>query len=210
MDRIAVLASGRGSNLQALIDHINQTRNGWRIECILSDTANAAALQRAHKHDIPSRLITHQDPVRQEQSVMQELEAREISLICLAGYMRVLSPPFVQAYAGRILNIHPSLLPKYPGLHTHRRVLEAGEHEHGCSVHFVTEELDAGPVIVQARLNIQPDETEATLADRVLALEHQIYPQAVDWFTQGQLRIEGDTVYLNGQPQTEPMIHAPK
>ncbi len=201
MTSIAVLASGRGSNLQALIAAVQDGRIDGNLACVISDQPQAYALQRARDAGIEAQVIADGD----EPKLRDALAACGTQLVCLAGYMRILSPRTIAAHAGRILNIHPSLLPRHRGLHTHQRVLEAGDQEHGCSVHFATAELDAGPIIIQARIPVLPDDTADTLAQRVLDQEHRIYPLAVQWFCAGQLQLADGTIQLHGQPLAEPV-----
>ena len=201
MTSIAVLASGRGSNLQALIAAVQDGRIEGRLACVLSDQPQAYALQRARDAGIEAQVIADGD----ETKLRDALAACGAQLVCLAGYMRILSAQTIAAHAGRILNIHPSLLPRHRGLRTHQRALEAGDREHGCSVHFATAELDAGPVIIQARVPVLPDDTADALAQRVLEQEHQIYPLAVQWFCAGQLQLADGTIRLHGQPLAEPV-----
>ena len=196
---IVVLISGNGSNLQALID--TRESGGYSISAVISNKADAFGLERAAKAGIPALVIDHrQYPDRQsfDKRLIQEIDAFNPQLVVLAGFMRILSAEFVQHYAGRVLNIHPSLLPNYRGTHTHERVLEAGEKEHGVSVHFVTEELDGGPVILQAVVPVLPDDTRDILAARVARQEHVIYPKAVSWFATGRLHMQDNGVWLDG------------
>jgi phosphoribosylglycinamide formyltransferase-1 len=183
MCRIVVLISGHGSNLQALIDAERQGElGGGQIVAVLSNRADAFGLVRARKIGIPTEVLSHKDfPERAafDAALMARIDAHRPDLVVLAGFMRILTPAFVQHYAGRLINIHPSLLPKYPGMHTHARAIEAGEIEHGATVHFVTEGVDEGPIILQGRVPVLPDDTPETLQQRVHAIEHQIYPQAV-------------------------------
>ncbi|WP_296700230.1 phosphoribosylglycinamide formyltransferase [Thiocapsa sp. UBA6158] len=207
--RVVALISGSGSNLQALID---RQADGLPIEivAVISNRRDAFGLERARRAGIPAEVLDHRDYSGREP---YEAELRALidryapGLVILAGFMRILTHAFVEHYAGRMLNIHPSLLPKFRGLQTHQRALDAGEHEHGASVHFVTPELDGGPVVIQARLGIHPGEDAATLAQRVLAQEHIIYPQAVGWFAQGRLRLgEDDRPWLDGAPLMSPIV----
>ena len=181
--RLVVLISGHGSNLQALIDAERRGElGGGHIVAVLSNRAEAHGLERARQAGIPTDVLRHKDfPAREEYdaALMARIDAHRPDLVLLAGFMRILSPAFVHHYAGRLVNIHPSLLPKYPGLHTHARALAAGESEHGATVHFVTEEVDAGPIILQGRVPVLPGDTPETLQKRVHAIEHAIYPQAV-------------------------------
>lgn len=197
---IVVLISGNGSNLQALIDA--SASGGYTISAVISNKADAFGLQRAAKAGIPTVVIDHkQHPDRQtfDQRLMQEIDAFAPQLVVLAGFMRILSAEFVQHYAGRVLNIHPSLLPDYRGTHTHERVIEAGEKQHGVSVHFVTEELDGGPVVLQAVVPVLQDDTRDVLASRVAKQEHVIYPKAVSWFAAGRLQMRDNGAWLDGE-----------
>lgn len=197
---IVVLISGNGSNLQALIDA--RAAGGFVISAVISNKADAYGLQRAALAGIPTRVLDHkQFPDREtfDRQLAQEIDAFSPQLVVLAGFMRILSAPFVQHFSGRMLNIHPSLLPDYRGTHTHERVLEAGEPQHGVSVHFVTEELDGGPVVLQAVVPVLADDTRDTLAARVARQEHLIYPKAVSWYAAGRLRMKDNAAWLDGQ-----------
>lgn len=188
---VVVLISGSGSNLQALIDSLGDD-NPVRISAVVSNRAEALGLRRAEAAGIATHVVQHKDFADREAfdaALMDIIDVHQPQLVVLAGFMRILTAGFVRHYQGRLLNIHPSLLPKYKGLDTHRRALEAGDLEHGCSVHFVTEELDGGPVAIQASFAIEPDEDIAVLTDRVHAAEHVIYPLAVRWFAEGRLRL---------------------
>jgi len=180
--RVAVLLSGRGSNMQALADYKRIADPGYEIVLAASNVPEARGLVLARRLGIKTWAQSHKgmDRAAFDQLLDAELRRHDVELIALAGYMRILSPEFIRAWRARILNIHPSLLPAYPGLDTHRRAILAGEDYGGCSVHVVTEDLDAGPVIAQARVRIQARDTPETLAERVLAEEHQLYPAAVD------------------------------
>ncbi len=197
---IVVLISGNGSNLQALMDHSDE--GAYSVCAVISNKADAFGLQRASKAGIPTRVIDHRDYADRlsfDQRLIEEIDSFSPKLVVLAGFMRILSPEFVQHFAGKILNIHPSLLPAYRGTHTHERVLEAGEKEHGVSVHFVTEELDGGPVVLQATVPVNSDDTAITLAERVFKQEHRIYPKAVAWFAAGRLRMNEKAVEFDGK-----------
>jgi phosphoribosylglycinamide formyltransferase-1 len=188
---VVVLISGSGSNLQALIDSLGDD-NPVRISAVVSNRAEALGLRRAQAAGIATHVVQHKDFADREAfdaALMDIIDVHQPQLVVLAGFMRILTAGFVRHYQGRLLNIHPSLLPKYKGLDTHRRALEAGDLEHGCSVHFVTEELDGGPVAIQASFAIEPDDDIAALTDRVHAAEHVIYPLAVRWFAEGRLRL---------------------
>jgi phosphoribosylglycinamide formyltransferase-1 len=205
---IVILISGRGSNMRAIIERSQATDAAYRVASVISDRADAGGLEAAAQLGVEARALPR--PTGSERADYDRLLAAMISgyspaLIVLAGFMRILSAEFVARFAGRILNIHPSLLPKYAGLHTHRRVLEAREAEHGVTVHFVTEELDGGPPVLQARVPVLPGDTEATLSERVLVQEHIIYPLAVNWFCQGRLRCEAGKARLDGRLLSEPV-----
>ena len=197
---IVVLISGNGSNLQALMDH--SVEGAYEVCAVISNKAEAFGLQRASKAGIPTRVVDHRDYENRlsfDQQLMQVIDSFNPELVVLAGFMRILSAEFVQHYAGRILNIHPSLLPAYRGTHTHERVLAAGEKEHGVSVHFVTEELDGGPVVLQASVRVNDDDTPNSLAARVFEQEHRIYPKAVAWFAAGRLNMNNKAAELDGK-----------
>jgi len=188
MKKIVILISGRGSNMQAILE----ARPPLKVAAVISNEPQAAGLAIAHRHGVATRVVNHRghaDRATFETMLAQTLDTFAPDLIVLAGFMRILSAPFVARYAGRIINIHPSLLPALPGLHTHRAALAAGLKVHGCTVHFVTPQVDFGPVIIQAAVPVLPDDTEDTLAARVLAQEHRIYPQAVRWFCEDRLTI---------------------
>lgn len=203
MKNIVVLVSGQGSNLQALIDACEQGRIHGNITAVFSNNPHAYGLQRARDAGIDAHAIDAKPfPDRNafDTALAQAIDAYQPDLLVLAGYMRILSSAFVQHYAGRMLNIHPSLLPKYPGLHTHRQALENGDSEHGTSVHFVTEELDGGPLILQAKVPVFAEDVEQDLIDRVQVQEHSIYPMVVDWFVEGRLQMRDNAAWLDNQP----------
>lgn len=180
--RVAILISGRGSNMEALIRAAEAPDYPATIVGVLSNVASAGGLATAAAAGIPTAARPHRDyPNREafEAAVDEVLDGWDAELICLAGFMRLLTPGFAARWDGRILNIHPSLLPAYPGLHTHKRALEAGDREHGCTVHFVTAGLDEGPIVAQARVPVEPGDTAETLAARVLVAEHRLYPEAL-------------------------------
>lgn len=197
---VVVLISGSGSNLQALIDSLGAD-NPVRICAVVSNRADAFGLQRAQAAGIATHVVQHKDFADREAfdaALMELIDTHQPELVVLAGFMRILTSGFVRHYQGRLLNIHPSLLPKYKGLDTHRRALEAGDQEHGCSVHFVTEELDGGPVAIQAAFTVEADERIDKLTDRVHAAEHIIYPLAVRWFAEGRLHLAEQGAMLDG------------
>ncbi|MEE1867044.1 MULTISPECIES: phosphoribosylglycinamide formyltransferase [Pseudomonas] len=200
---VVVLLSGTGSNLQALIDSVRTGDSPVRIRAVISNRADAYGLQRARDAGIDTAVLDHKAFDGREAfdtALVELIDGYQPQLVVLAGFMRILSAGFVRHYHGRLLNIHPSLLPKYKGLHTHQRALEAGDGEHGCSVHFVTEELDGGPLVVQAVIPVELDDTPESLAQRVHRQEHQIYPLAVRWFAEGRLRLGEHGALLDGQP----------
>ena len=197
---VVVLISGSGSNLQALIDSLGDS-NPARIRAVIVNRAEAFGLQRALAAGIDARVLDHKQFADREafdQALMEQIDAYAPHLVVLAGFMRILTPGFVRHYQGRLLNIHPSLLPRHKGLDTHRRAIEAGDAEHGCSVHFVTEELDGGPVAIQAAFSVRPGEGLDALTSRVHTAEHMIYPLAVRWFAEGRLRLCEQGAMLDG------------
>ncbi|MDU7196377.1 phosphoribosylglycinamide formyltransferase [Phytobacter diazotrophicus] len=201
MKNIVVLISGNGSNLQAIIDACKQKKINGTIRAVFSNKADAFGLERAREANIPAHaLLASQFASREafDRELMQEIDAYAPDIVVLAGYMRILSPDFVAHYAGRLINIHPSLLPKYPGLHTHRQVLENGDDVHGTTVHFVTEELDGGPVILQAQVPVFEGDTEEDVTARVQTQEHAIYPLVVSWFVDGRLAMQENKAWLDG------------
>jgi phosphoribosylglycinamide formyltransferase-1 len=205
--RIVVLISGRGSNLQAILDGAASGALPTTIEAVISNRPDAAGLERAQRAGVDAVTIDHRQFSGRDafdRALRERIDKYRPDLILLAGFMRVLSTGFVEHYRGRMLNIHPSLLPKFRGLRTHERAIEAGEHRHGASVHFVTPRLDSGPVIVQAEVPVLADDDPDTLAARVLEQEHCIYPLAVRWFVEGRIKLVRDRVYLDGQPLTRP------
>lgn len=204
--RLVVLISGNGSNLQAIIDAIAAGEIPAEIGAVISNNPDAYGLERARRAGIPTAVVDHRDyPDREryDQALRAVIDRYAPDLVVLAGFMRILTPAFVEHYAGRMLNIHPSLLPRYQGLDTHRRVLEAGDAIHGVSVHFVTPELDSGPIVLQAEVPVEPGDTEEDLARKVHAEEHVIYPRVIRWFAEGRLRLDGDRVLLDGRPLAE-------
>ncbi|MEQ9886956.1 phosphoribosylglycinamide formyltransferase [Pectobacterium zantedeschiae] len=200
MKNIVVLISGHGSNLQALIDACKNGRIKGKIVAVFSNNAEAYGLERAQNADIPTFVLNPEDFADRaafDAALANEIEQYEPALVVLAGYMRILSPEFVAQFAGKMLNIHPSLLPKYPGLHTHRKALENGDREHGTSVHFVTDELDGGPLILQAKVPVFNDDTEESLSERVKTHEHTIYPMVINWFLNGRLVMRDNEAWLD-------------
>lgn len=197
--RIVVLISGNGSNLQALIDY---PEKNYVISAVISNRADAFGLQRARNAGIAISVLDHKQFSGRETfdaELMQMIDAHQPDLVVLAGFMRILSSGFVQHYSGRLMNVHPSILPLYKGTNTHQRVLEAGDCEHGVSVHFVTEELDGGPVAAQARIAVHTEDNKESLAQRVANQEHRIYPEVVSWFAAGRLRLQNGSACLDQQ-----------
>ncbi|AIR63423.1 phosphoribosylglycinamide formyltransferase [Enterobacter sp. Ap-916] len=210
MKHIVVLISGNGSNLQAIIDACQQKKINGTISAVFSNKADAFGLERAREAGIPTHALAASEFASREafdRQLMQEIDAYAPDVVVLAGYMRILSPAFVARYSGRLLNIHPSLLPKYPGLHTHRQVLENGDEEHGTSVHFVTDELDGGPVILQAKVPVFEGDDEDEITARVQHQEHAIYPLVVSWFLDDRLKMRQNAAWLDGV-QLPPQGHA--
>ncbi len=208
MIKIAVLASGQGTNLQALIDACQSGQIRGSIVGVLCNRADAYALERAEQAGLRRVVVDHHkftDRASFENELIQVLQSWQVDLIVLAGFMRVLTANFVTRYSGQIVNIHPSLLPAYKGLHTHQRVLDSGEQLHGCSVHFVTPELDSGAVIAQAIHPIAPHETLESLQHRIHALEHEIYPRIIGWIAAGRVAFLGSQVYLDGAVMKHPV-----
>lgn len=207
--RVVVLISGSGTNLQAIIDAQQRGEIPIDIKAVISNHPGAGGLHRAQRAGLPALVLDHTTFTSRDafdQQLQEKTDAFAPDLIVLAGFMRILTPQFVQHYAGRLLNIHPSLLPKFQGLNTHQRALDAGEKVHGASVHFVTTELDGGPVVAQARLMIQNGETASALATRVHELEHALYPLVIGWFACGRLKCQNDRVFLDGQRLSSPQL----
>lgn len=205
---LAILISGRGSNMSAIVRACRAGKIGARTAVVISDRAGAAGLSHARELGVDTAVLASdpRDAAGFDRSLTEVIEARGAELIALAGFMRVLPAAFVARYLGRMLNVHPSLLPAYRGLHTHRRVLAAGATEHGASVHFVTAELDSGPVVLQSRVAVQPGDSEATLAARVLATEHVIYPRALGWFAARRLTWQDGAAWLDGRRLDAPVV----
>ncbi len=209
--RLVVLISGSGSNLQAIIDGVAAGRIPGEIVAVISNRPGVQGLARAEKAGIPAITLDHTgyaDRADFDKALRERLEALNPDLVILAGFMRILPETLVSRFHGRMLNIHPSLLPKFRGLHTHRRALENRETRHGASVHFVTPELDGGPVILQASVAVSDDHDEQTLAADVLKMEHRIYPLVVQWYCQGRLRLENDMPNLDGKPLPTPLQYS--
>ena len=209
MKRLVVLISGQGRNLQALIEAQQKGVLGAQIVAVISNRADAQGLERARAARIPIDVVPHAAYAERsafDEALVQVIERYRPDIIAMAGFMRVIGDAFIRRFRGRMLNIHPSLLPKYPGLKTHQRALDAGDAEHGATVHFVTEELDGGPLIVQGRLSVKAQDDVDTLAERVMQdIELKIYPQAVAWMARDNLSLRGDVVVFHGQPLVQPL-----
>ncbi|HEY8609192.1 MAG TPA: phosphoribosylglycinamide formyltransferase [Noviherbaspirillum sp.] len=210
MKNIVILISGRGSNMQAIVRAAEAERWPCRIAAVISNRADAEGLAYAAARGIPTAVVPSKAYSSRDDfdaALRQEIDGFQPDLVVLAGFMRILTPPFVEHYSGRMLNIHPSLLPSFPGLATHRQALAAGVKVHGATVHFVTAELDHGPVVAQAAVPVLPGDSEESLAERVLAEEHRIYPLAVRWFVERRLRIDQGVVHIDHPaaplPETE-------
>lgn len=203
---LVVLISGRGSNLQAIINAVRAGQLPAEIRAVIGNELGAPGLARARTAGIPAHVISHRDFSARgqfEQALMDQIDPYSPRLMVLAGFMRTLGKTFIDHYAGRLLNIHPSLLPAFPGLDTHARALQSGVKYHGASVHFVTQDIDGGPIIIQASVPVWPDDTSEILAERVLQEEHRIYPLAIRWFLENRLSISDGKVLLDGQQHPE-------
>jgi phosphoribosylglycinamide formyltransferase-1 len=208
MKSLVILISGRGSNMEALIE----AKLPARRAAVISNRPNAPGLEIARKHGLETIVLDQLSYSGREAfdaALAQAIDKYQPDLIALAGFMRILGDGFVNRYPGKLLNVHPSLLPAFPGLHTHRRALQEGVKIHGCTVHFVTAQMDRGPIIVQAALQILPDDTEQTLAARVLQQEHLIYPEAVRWFMEGRLRISESAVDVSSAVFDGSVLYSP-
>ena len=197
MKSAVILVSGRGSNMRSIVE----ARTGLEVKAVISNRPEAAALEWAASRGIPAEALDHKAHGSREafdDALAARIEAHRPDLVLLAGFMRILTPGFIERFPRRILNIHPSLLPSFPGLHTHRRALEAGVKVHGCTVHVVTPALDAGPIVGQAAVPVMDGDTEETLAARVLAAEHRLYPQVVRWFVEDRIEFAGERVRVRG------------
>lgn len=203
--RIVVLISGSGTNLQSIIDKNIPAQ----ICAVISNNPDVMGLERARQAGIPAVVLDHRPyPSREayDQALRQCIESHQPDLIVLAGFMRILSDDFVHHFYGKLINLHPSLLPAYKGMHTHQRVLEAGEPLHGSSVHFVNTELDSGPVLLQARLPVLPNDSADSLELRIKTKEHIIYPTAISWLAEGRIRLENEEIYMDGERMKGPVI----
>jgi len=213
MIRVVILISGRGSNMAALLAAVDAGAVPAQVVGVLANRADASGLETATTFGVPTVVIEHRQFVDRETfdaALAAAIDGFAPDLVLLAGFMRILGSGFVRRYEGRLINVHPSLLPAFPGLHTHRRALAEGVRVHGCTVHFVTAELDHGPIIVQAAVPVLDGDDEATLAARVLRQEHRVYPLAVRWFAEGRLRIMGGRVLLAADQDAEGLLIAPQ
>ena len=203
---IVILISGRGSNMQAILKAARAGDFPAEIRAVISNAPEAAGLERARAADVATEVVNHRDYRNRtefDRALMEKIDARTPDLVALAGFMRILGPEFIDHYAGRLINIHPSLLPKFPGLDTHERALASGAKVHGASVHFVTRDVDSGPIIIQTAVPVLAHDTPETLAARVLEEEHRIYPQAIRWFAEKRLSIRDGRVLLDGAQRPE-------
>lgn len=209
MKSLVILISGRGSNMQALID----AKLPGSIAAVISNRPDAPGLAIAKKHGLETRTLDQRSYSGREafdSALAQTIDAYQPDLVALAGFMRILGENFVNRYAGRLMNVHPSLLPAFPGLHTHRQALQEGVKIHGCTVHFVTSQLDRGPIIIQAAIQVLPGDTEERLAARVLQQEHRIYPEAVRWFMEGRLRLGDNGVEVSQAGFENSILYSPE
>ncbi len=201
MVRLGVLVSGRGSNLQAIINSIEKGLLDASVEVVISDNPDAYALERCRNHNIHNVVVSRKDFSSKEEfelGLVKALRDREVELVVLAGFMRILGRTFIESFKDRVINIHPSLIPSFQGLHAQRQAVEFGAKFSGCTVHIVDESVDGGPVIVQAVVPLLPTDTEETLAERILTYEHKILPQAIQWFAEGRIKLEGRKVFVEG------------
>ncbi len=205
--RVGVLVSGRGSNLQAIIDASETGTLDAAIAVVISDVKDAYALERARRHRVPPVFVdpkAHATREAFDDAILAVLAEHQVELVCLAGYMRVLSPRFIQRFHHRIMNIHPALLPSFPGLHVQRKALHHGVKFSGCTVHFADEGVDTGPIIIQAVVPVFDDDTEETLSGRILKYEHQIYPRAIQLYAEGRLEVRSRRVFCKGSDSEQP------
>ncbi len=200
--KLGVLVSGRGSNLQAIIDNIEKGLLSAEIAIVISDQPDAYSLERARKHNIPAVHLSakgfRDKREKYDEMLVKELQKRNVDLICLAGFMRIITPVLIKAFPNRVMNIHPALLPAFPGLHVQKAALEHGVRFSGCTVHFVDEGMDTGPIIIQAVVPVLDSDTEDTLSERILTQEHKIYSRAIQLYAEGRLTINGRRVMISG------------
>lgn len=201
MLKVGILASGRGSNFQSIIDSVKSGRVKASLEILIVDNPDAYAIQRARTNGIPSLYLNPEDFATKDEfygKIAYELKKKETGLVVLAGFMRVVGKPLLDAFPMRVMNIHPALLPSFPGLHGQRQAVDYGVRVSGCTVHFVDEGVDTGPIIIQAAVPVRPDDTEDTLSERILKLEHRIFPEAIRLFAEGRLEVRGRKVMIRG------------
>ncbi|MBI5328600.1 MAG: phosphoribosylglycinamide formyltransferase [Deltaproteobacteria bacterium] len=213
MINLGILVSGNGTNLQAIIDSIEAKRLDARIKIVISNNPNAYAIERAKKHHIPVFIINDKHFHTREDAdkhLVELLKSHRIELVVLAGFMRLLSPLFIKSFSMKIINIHPALLPAFPGLHVQKKAIDYGVKFSGCTVHIVDEGVDTGPIIIQAVVPVHSDDTEKTLAQRILIEEHRIYPQAIQFFTEERIEIKGRKVVVRNCHKTEDVLENPK
>jgi phosphoribosylglycinamide formyltransferase-1 len=206
---IVILISGRGSNMRVIAERAANNELPVEVRAVISDRSDAAGLRSAAGMGLPVASLSprdYSDRAAYDTALVNLVAEYEPELVVLAGFMRILTAHFIEAFAGRLLNIHPSLLPRHRGLHTHKRAIEAGDTIHGASVHFVTQELDGGPVIIQACVPVQPQDTHESLSARVQRQEHRIYPRAIEWFACGRLQLRDDAIWLDGRPLDQPVM----
>jgi len=211
MLKIGVMASGRGSNFQAIIDSIEAGKIKASIELLITDVPDAYAIERAKRHNIPYLYINPREFSKDDfySKVAEEFKAKDIGLVALAGFMRIVRKPLLDAFPMRIMNIHPALLPSFPGLHGQKQAVDYGVRVSGCTVHFVDEAMDTGPIIIQAAVAVMPEDTEQTLSKRILELEHKIYPEAIRLFSEGRLHVQGRKVYIKDYHPAQDIIINP-
>jgi phosphoribosylglycinamide formyltransferase-1 len=212
MVNLGILASGRGSNFQSIIDEIEKGRLRASVKLLIVDNPNAYAIERAKKHGIEYLYLNPRDFATKDaffEKMVHELHMRSVELVILAGFMRIVRKPLLNAFPNRIMNIHPALLPSFPGLHGQSQAVAYGVKISGCTVHFVDEGMDTGPVIIQAAVPVYPDDTEDSLSKRILAWEHKIYPEAIQLYSERRLIIDGRTVRISGHESTGEAIVSP-
>lgn len=212
MLKIGVLASGRGSNFQAIIDEIENGKLKASIELLVTDNSSAYAIERAKKHNIKYLYINpRESPTRDDffRRIADELKDKGVELVILAGFMRIVRKPLIDAFPHRIMNIHPALLPSFPGLHGQKQAVDYGVRISGCTVHFVDEGMDTGPIIIQAAVPVLPDDTEDSLSERILSFEHRIFPEAIRLFSEGRLEVQGRFVKIKDYPAVSSSIVNP-
>jgi len=211
---IGVLVSGSGSNLQSIIDHIEQGCLDAEIKLVISNNPDAYALKRAKRHSLPSLFISHDDFETREafdEEIVRVFKSQGVELVALAGFMRIITPVLLNAYPDRIMNIHPALLPSFPGMHAQRQAVDYGVKFSGCTVHFVDQDVDSGPIIIQAVVPVLDDDTEEALSERILKEEHRIYPQAIQFFASGRIQRRNRRVIISeARPDDYPSFHNPR